>query len=382
MRFAVRVGTMLGAMSGNLHQKFSLTLFFGLVFCSSFLCGQDVTPPQLASVAFAPTQVDVANADQVVNVELHLTDDLSGVRDILVSFSSPVSGQSNATGSVSGSSALISGTLNDGVFSVPVTFSQSAASGNWILFQVEIHDEVFNVNECLATCLTQISAPTIVTVTAASANNPPVVTYPGIQSNQQGDSVSLQIQASDPDGDTLTYSATGLPPGLSLNTTSGLINGTLGLNTAIVSVSDGTLSTNVNFDWLVTQATTSGETVLVANFLNGNNAVLNSRVYLWNPSASAGEVTVRVFSLPLNSSTAQELTGTPLSLGTLGAKSALNIKLAEDILDQLPGITTPYTTDGGNLTVEFMVGAADVRGTAQVFSSDFAFGTYPMQVIQ
>ena len=161
-----------------------------------------------------------------------------------------------------------------------------------------------------------------------------------------------------------------------------MINGTLGLNTAIVSVSDGTLSTNVNFDWLVTQATTSGETVLVANFLNGNNAVLNSRVYLWNPSASAGEVTVRVFSLPLNSSTAQELTGTPLSLGTLGAKSALNIKLAEDILDQLPGITTPYTTDGGNLTVEFMVGAADVRGTAQVFSSDFAFGTYPMQVIQ
>jgi hypothetical protein len=382
MRFAIRVGTTLAALSGNLHNKISLTLFFCLVFCSSFLCGQDLSPPQVVSVTFAPTQVDVANADQIVNVELHLTDDSSGVRDIEVSFSSPVSGQSNATGSVSGSSALISGTLNDGVFTVPVTFSQSAASGNWILIRVEVHDEDFNVNECLATCLTQISAPTIVTVTAASANNPPVVTNPGNQSNQQGDSVSLQIQASDPDGDTLTYSATGLPPGLSINTTSGLINGTLGLNTAIVSVSDGTVSTSVNFDWLVDQANTSGETVLVANFMNGNNAVLNSRVYLWNPSTSAGNVTVRVFTLPLSGGIAQELTGTPLSLGTLGAKSALNIKLAEDILDQLPGITTPYTTDGGNLTVEFTVGAADVRGTAQVFSSDFAFGTYPMQVIQ
>ena len=105
-------------------------------------------------------------------------------------------------------------------------------------------------------------------------------------------------------------------------------------------------------------------------------------MYLWNPSASAGEVCVRVFTLPLSGGTAQELTATPLSIGTLGAKSALNIKLAEDILDQLPGITTPYTTDGGNLTVEFTIGAADVRGTAQVFSSDFAFGTYPMQVIQ
>ena len=381
MRFAVSVGTTLGAMSRNLHKNISLALFFCLVFCSSFLCGQDLTPPQLVSVAFAPTQVNVANADQVVNVDLHWTDDLTGVRDMIVSFSSPVSGQSDAFGTVTASSALISGTLNDGVFRVPVTFQQSAASGDWILFRAEAHDEALNFNECLATCLNQINAPTIVTVTAVTANNPPVVTNPGTQSNEKGDSVSLQIQASDPDGDTLTYSAIGLPPGLSINTTSALISGTLGLNTAIVSVSDGTLSTSVNFDWLVTQATTSSETVLVANFMNGNNAVLNSRVYLWNPSTSAGDVTVRVFTLPLSGGTAQELTATPLNIGTLGAKSALNIKLAEDILDQLPGITTPYTTDGGNLTLEFTIGATGVEGSAQVFSSSFAFGTYPLQEI-
>ena len=39
-------------------------------------------------------------------------------------------------------------------------------------------------------------------------------------------------------------------------------------------------------------------TLLVANFMNGNNGAFNSRVYLWNPSASAGQVTVRVFTLP------------------------------------------------------------------------------------
>ncbi len=121
-------------------------------------------------------------------------------------------------------------------------------------------------------------------------------------------------------------------------------------------------------------------TVLVANFMNGNSDAFNSRVYLWNPSASAGDLTVRVFSLPLNSSTAQELTGTPLSLGTLGAESARNVKLAEDILTPL-GITPPYTIDGGNLTLEFTIQAPNVRGTAQVFSSDFAFGTYPLQEI-
>ena len=121
-------------------------------------------------------------------------------------------------------------------------------------------------------------------------------------------------------------------------------------------------------------------TVLVANFMNGNDAALNSRVYLFNPSQSAGVVTVRVFTLPLIGGTAQELTTTPLSLGTLGARSALNIKLVEDILTAL-GLTTPYTDNGGNLMLEFTIQAASVRGTAQVFSSDFAFGTYPLQEI-
>jgi hypothetical protein len=121
-------------------------------------------------------------------------------------------------------------------------------------------------------------------------------------------------------------------------------------------------------------------TVLVANFTNGNNTVLNSRVYLWNPSASAGDVTVRVFTLPLTGGLAQELTATPLPLGSLEAKSALNIKLAEDVLTPL-GITPPYVTDGGNLTLEFTIQAADVVGATQVFSSSFAFGTYPLQAI-
>ena len=129
-------------------------------------------------------------------------------------------------------------------------------------------------------------------------------------------------------------------------------------------------------------STSSGSpTVLVANFMNGNDAALNSRVYLWNPSLSAGSVTVRVFTLPLTAGVAQELTTAPLDLGTLGAESARNLKLVEDILTPL-GIPTPYVTDGGNLTLEFTIQAADVRGAAQVFSSSFAFGTVPLQVIQ
>jgi outer membrane protein assembly factor BamA len=119
-------------------------------------------------------------------------------------------------------------------------------------------------------------------------------------------------------------------------------------------------------------------TVLTAHFTNGNDSFVNSRVYLWNPSTSAGEVTVRVFTLPLSGGIHQERTGTPLNLGTLGAESARNIKLVEDILIPL-GISVPYTEDGGNLALEFTIQAPNVQGAAQVFSSSVAFGTYPLQ---
>jgi hypothetical protein len=128
-----------------------------------------------------------------------------------------------------------------------------------------------------------------------------------------------------------------------------------------------------------TSSTPSADpTVLVANFMNGNTDFFKSRVYLWNPATIGGDVTVRVFTLPLLGDTPQELTSTPLPLGTLGAESALNIRL-EDILDDLL-IPRPYTTDSGNLTLEFTIGAAGVRGAAQVFnnSQTLAFGTYTL----
>ena len=160
------------------------------------------------------------------------------------------------------------------------------------------------------------------------------------------------------------------------HTVAGLVNGTAYVfQVRAVTAAGGSAPSN-----RVEATPRAAVTLLVANFMNGNNGAFNSRVYLWNPSTSAGQVTVRVFTLPLTTGIARELTGTPLDLGTLEARSALNLKLVEDILDPLE-IALPYTTDGGNLMLEFTIQAVDVRGAAQVFSSDFAFGTYPMQEI-
>jgi hypothetical protein len=108
----------------------------------------------------------------------------------------------------------------------------------------------------------EFTASVTVSVTdATDANNAPAVTSPVDQTNAEGDSVNLQIVASDADGDPLSYSASGLPAGLSLGRATGLISGTLtsdavtsSSQTVTVTVGDGTTSTPVTFSWTVTAA--------------------------------------------------------------------------------------------------------------------------------
>jgi hypothetical protein len=91
------------------------------------------------------------------------------------------------------------------------------------------------------------------------------VTNPGSQTSKVGTAVSLQIQASDSaSGQTLTYSATGLPAGLSVNASTGLISGTptaTGSGSATVTAKDTTgASGSATFSWTVNpQGSGNGE---------------------------------------------------------------------------------------------------------------------------
>ena len=78
------------------------------------------------------------------------------------------------------------------------------------------------------------------------------------QTNAEGDVITgLDAGATDPDGDSLTYAASGLPDGLSINTSSGLISGTLsstsaGLHHVTVTVTDNLAVDDTDtFDWTV-----------------------------------------------------------------------------------------------------------------------------------
>ena len=89
------------------------------------------------------------------------------------------------------------------------------------------------------------------------------VTTPANQTSTVGAAASLQIGATDSaSGQTLTYAATGLPAGLSINSSTGLISGTPttgGTSTVTVTVTDTTgASGSTSFTWTVGSSSGSG----------------------------------------------------------------------------------------------------------------------------
>ncbi len=88
------------------------------------------------------------------------------------------------------------------------------------------------------------------------------VTNPGNQSTTVGNSASLQISASDTAGGTLRYSASGLPAGLSINSSTGLITGTpttAGSSSVTVTATDSTgPSGSTQFTWTVASSSGGG----------------------------------------------------------------------------------------------------------------------------
>src|SRR5262249_10290418 len=155
-----------------------------------------------------------------------------------------------------------------------------------------------------------------------------------------------QVTASSASQATLTYSADGLPGGLSINSTTGLISGTIdtGPSSAVVSctvtvtVSDGTYSSLATFAWIV--------------YDNGNHTPV-----LFSPGTQAN-VAGDVVNLPI---TAYDLDDEPLTFSATGLPDGLMIDpftgtmtgtlTPGAITSSTPHVVTVSAEDpGGNLT--------------------------------
>jgi O-glycosyl hydrolase len=166
-----------------------------------------------------------------------------------------------------GSVAIVA--LNTGTSADPITYS---LSGTGTPNGAAVTPYLTNAsNDTAAQAATSVSGGaftatiparslvTYVIPASAGTGNTVSVTNPGSQSGTVGTAASLQVHATDSAaGQTLAYSATGLPAGLALSSSTGLISGTptaAGSFTTTVTATDSTgASGSAVFTWVVNPA--------------------------------------------------------------------------------------------------------------------------------
>lgn len=165
-------------------------------------------------------------------------------------------------------------------------------------------------------------------------NQKPSLTNPGNQTSPLNTSVVLNLQASDPDGDKLSFSATGLPNGLTINAQTGEVSGTVlktGSFSVTINVSDTKDQTSQHFSWLVTETTNHPP---VLSNPGKQTTPVNQQVSL-KLSASDQDGDSLKFSaqglpngLSINEQTG-EISGTPQALGSFEVTASVSDSKAQ-----------------------------------------------------
>lgn len=139
------------------------------------------------------------------------------------------------------------------------------------------------------------SVHSVARIIQVSLNPDVTVLSPGDQKSTQGDAIQLPLSVSAPPTITTQFSATGLPPGLSLDPATGVISGTITaapgdyLTTIVVTPGTGALATSV-FNWNVALPNSFTGTILREWWLGITGANLsdltNNPAYPADPSGS------------------------------------------------------------------------------------------------
>ena len=196
------------------------------------------------------------------------------------------------------------------------------------------------------------------------------VTNPGSQHGTVGTAVSLQISASDSAaGQTLTFTATGLPAGLTISS-SGLISGTpttAGTSSVTVTARDGTgASGSATFSWTITAAATQSiKTTATSLSVNQSSSGTVGVSLAVAPSANVTVTTTRTSgNTGLSVSGGGTLTFTPANFAT-----AQNVTFAADASSTGSATFTVSATGIPSVTVTVTETTVTASGAPQLHVS-------------
>jgi hypothetical protein len=211
------------------------------------------------------------------------------------------------------------------------------------------------------------------TWTVADVDRAPTLSAISDQTNNEGDAVSFQLPAQDPDGDTLTYAANGMPWPLVVNSTTGLISGTLssssaGTYTVTVTVTDpGGLSATGTFVWTVKHVdntpspagaakvrhapSLSGGSIVMGSLqmMSAENVVFNGGATITGNLFVPGLPTVQLNGTPASFGGTEDASGASTPAGyvvTLNGGSTLGHLIRREDAAALPVVATPPAASG------------------------------------
>ncbi|MFK7803248.1 MAG: putative Ig domain-containing protein [Anaerolineae bacterium] len=200
-------------------------------------------------------------------------------------------------------------------------------------------------------------------IAAAPPNNDPVLNSPGNQITTRFEPVNIQLQASDADLDTLTYSKVGAwPSGVNLNSSSGLISGSTNQIQAATDVtakvSDGNGGEDtVTFQWTVKQGTVLGNEAVDVATDRVDGSIENMVINLsdWVRNDTNGSITVNVTQFTFHAEN-PNIPITPFLV-----KVAKDVPITNYDFTVVAIGTTRTTYEAGNVFFDFKNGGATVN---------------------
>ena len=179
---------------------------------------------------------------------------------------------------------------------------------------------------------------------------PPTLSNPGDRSSASESVVSLQLTASDPHQNLLTYSASNLPTGLSINSSTGRISGitatVAGVFNVTVSVSDGWTTIGQDFIWTIEGASNTGPTLAaIDDQVSGVSEAVS--LNLSANDSDGDDLTFSAAGLPAGLTISSQ-TGVVSGAATDAGSFNVTISVSDGILDASRSFTWTVESPGIN----------------------------------